>query len=75
MNTSVTVTVRPTTFSPKRITGDSHIIEVVTREEMFMFVQGPHIIGQSAAITAMNLTTSLMKFFVNTTHSESKICV
>jgi len=37
-----------------------------------MFVQGPHIIGQSTAITVMNLTTSWMKFIVNTTQSESK---
>ena len=37
-----------------------------------MFAQGPHIIGQSTAITAMNLTTAWMKFFVNTTQSESK---
>ena len=37
-----------------------------------MFMQGPHIIGQSAAITAINLTTSWMKFIVNTTQSESK---
>jgi len=48
----------------------NHIIFIATKEEMFIIVQGPHIIGQSTAITAMNLTISWMKFFVNTTQSE-----
>jgi len=40
-----------------------------------MFVQGPHSIGLSPAITTVTLTTSFMKYFANTTQSESKICV
>jgi len=40
-----------------------------------MFVQGPHGIAQSTAITTMTMTTSWMKFFANTIQCESKICV
>ena len=70
MNTSDTVTVRPTAVQDEYQVMINHIVFVPTKEEMFIFVQGPHIIGQSTAITAINLTTPWMKLFVNTTQSE-----
>jgi hypothetical protein len=72
---STSVTVTETTYCPRQVWQVITLFLLQLKRRMFMFVQGPHCIGLSTAITTMILTTSWIKFFVNTTQSASKICV